>query len=165
MRSLFFGILIFFSIQNLYSKETGYKCQFVWKNSSESKTIKDVFVSDTKTVTISPSIQSTLSIKENSSTLDFKETFMNNKNDFLESNFSCDTSLGCHGFQEKMIKNEKTITDLSIIPGSSQVIGAISKRNLFSYKNTNNGFSYQYILYKNEKNETLGLNVTCEKKK
>jgi hypothetical protein len=145
------------------AKEEEYKCDFVWKTLSENISIKDRPVLKSLNQKISDEMTALVKLDEKSSSLQVTEFYKDNRKNFIEYRFSCDMVLNCKGSRTNVVDGKKEIEKIEIPRTSQYGSGKIGSRELFKYENLANGFSYDYIVYKNEANQPMGLKVSCRK--
>lgn len=146
-----------------FGKEQEYKCDFVWKTLSENISIKDRPVLKSLNQKLSDEMMALVKLDEKSSSLQVTEFYKDNRKNFIEYSFSCDMVLNCKGSRTNVVDGKKEIEKIEIPKTSKYGSGKIGSRELFKYENLVNGFSYNYIVYKNDANQPMGLNVSCRK--
>lgn len=164
MKTILAAFLLFVSPKG-FSKTIDYKCDFVWKTLSENASFKDVLVKDQFTQKITEEMSAMVVAGEKKQTLTIKEIYKDNKKNFIEYSFSCDSVLNCSGLRVSMADGKKEIQKIESASSSTFGLGKIESRELFQYKNIVSGFSFDYIVYKNEAAEPMGLKVACRSQK
>lgn len=159
-----FLMIISFQVFAKESKDREYICNFHWKTLAENISIKDRPVVKSLTQKINSELTAIVKINKSSSALTVTEFYKDNRSNFIEYNFSCNQSLSCKGARLNVVDGKKE-KEKFVIPKTSQYgSGNIGSRELFKYENAKDGFSYDYIIYRNEANQVMGLNVNCRKK-
>ena len=164
MKITFISLLLFVSPKG-FSKTIDYKCDFIWKTLSENASFKDVLVKDKFTQKITEGMNAIVTVSEKSKMLSVKEIYKDNKKNFVEYSFSCEQPLNCSGLRISVVDGKKEAQKIESASTSTYGSGKIDSRELFQYKNMVSGFSFDYIVYKNEANDPMGLKVTCRSQK
>lgn len=162
MKFLISTFFIAVSLQ-VSAKEEAYKCDFAWKTLSENISIMDRPVTKSLTQKISENITAAVTSTANSSSISVIEYYKDNRKNFIEYQFSCSRNFNCSGFKKSVVDGKKENQSLTIPPTANFASGKIESRELFQYKNQQKGFFYNYIIYKNEADQPMGLAVTCRK--
>lgn len=140
-----------------FSKTNNYKCDYVWKTLSENAS----FQNRPLVQKISDEMNVVIKVDEKTAALSIKESYKDNKKNFIEYNFSCDKTLNCNGQRTNMVDGKKDIVKIEVLNTSGYGLGRIGSRELFQYKNILDGFSFEYIVYKNDAAEPMGLKASC----
>lgn len=144
-----------------FSKSSNYKCDFVWKTLSESASFMNRPVTGKYTQKISDEMSAEISTSEKMKKLSIKEIYKDNKKNFIEYSFACDSILNCSGQRISQVDGKRETQKIESSNTSTYGLGKIESRELFQYKNMLSGFSFDYIVYKNEASEPMGLKVFC----
>lgn len=148
-----------------FSKSNNLECDFEWKTLSENATFMKRLVSNKFTQKITPEMSAEVVANEKTKKLSIKEIYKDNKKNFIEYSFACDPILNCNGQRISMVDGKKEVQKIVPSNTSTFALGKIESRELFQYKNIVSGFSFDYIVYKNEAAEPMGLKVTCRSQK
>lgn len=144
-----------------FSKVNDYKCDYVWKTLSENAS----FLNRPLTQKISEEMNVAIKTDEKMASLTIKESYKDNKKNFIEYNFSCDKNLSCQGARTNVVDGKKETVKIEVLNTSGYGLGRIGSRELFQYKHLLNGFSFEYIVYKNDAAEPMGLKASCRSSK
>ena len=147
-----------------FSKDLTFSCDFHWKTLAENISIKDRSVIKRHEQIINNDISVILKIDKKLSMLTVTEFYKDNRKNFVQHNFSCDQSLSCNGKRLNVVDGKRENEKITIPKTSQYGSGKIGSRELFKYENLKDGFSYNYIIYRNEANQAMGLHVNCRKK-
>lgn len=153
--------LLISSSSAVFSKTPDYKCDYVWKTLSEQAS----FLNRPLTQKINEETNVVVKVDDKISGIHIKEFYKDNKKNFIEYNFSCDKTLNCHGSRVNMVDRKKETQPIEVLNTSGYGMGRIGSRELFQYKHLPTGFSFEYIVYKNENAEPMGLKVSCKDSK
>lgn len=161
----FLAALILIVSPKGFSKSINYKCDFIWKTLSENATFLDRPLSGKLTQKIKEEMSAVITADKKTKSLSVKEIYKDNKKNFIEYSFACDTVLNCSGQRVSMVDGKKETQKIASSNTSTYGLGKIDSRELFQYKNLASGFSFDYIVYKNEASEPMGLKVSCKDQK
>ncbi|MEA9356462.1 hypothetical protein SHI21_09620 [Bacteriovorax sp. PP10] len=164
MKTTLIALLLLVSPKG-FSKTIDYKCDFVWKTLSENASFKEVLVKDKFTQKITEGMNAIVTVSEKTKMLSVKEIYKDNEKNFVEYSFSCEQTLNCSGLRISVVDGKKETQKIESVSTSTYGLGKIDSRELFQYKNIVSGFSFDYIVYKNEASEPMGLKVSCRSQK
>lgn len=157
--SLFIFILSF----NAYSQVTEHKCDFLWQTLADHAEVKGRSIIKTLNQKINDEMTADVTIGEKSSTIVVTEYYKESRQNYIEHKFSCDRVYNCEASRTNMIDGKIEIEKVKMQKSSTEAIGKIGTRDVFSYQNLPDGMVYDYIVYRNDKNEPMGLKVSCRK--
>jgi len=164
MKILIITFLLLLS-SNVFSKTNNYECDFVWKTLSENSSFMNRPVTKNYTQNITEEMSAVITVNKKTTSLSIKEIFKDNKKNFIEYSYACDSVLNCNGQKLSVVDGKKEIQKIESSNTSTYGLGKIGSRELFQYKNSVSGFTFDYIVYKNEASEPMGLKVSCRSQK
>jgi hypothetical protein len=158
MKTLILVTLVSIIPLSAFARPSGYTCSVKWKTLKEDLPEKIVKFRKSTKVKVNKKIGLELTAVKNAVKVTVTEKSSMGSTVY---NFQCSQSLNCSGERTRDIEDKKEVVKLDSGANGYIGTGSIDNREYFLYQNLpHNDFSYDYVLYFNDK-EPMGLKVVC----
>jgi hypothetical protein len=160
---LVLGMAYMFLQSGIAFATASYKCALQWDTVSEGQTQVVFSFKGSGSVSLHDNRDLvTIQGDRNHSRLSIVQKFETPKGrDSIAYEIQCDPWLNCQGSRVQTQSSQPPVKDLFKFDPGTQAVARIGERELFQFKPSNAGFSYQFIAYRLPDGKPKGMELTC----
>jgi hypothetical protein len=137
-------------------------CTFTWSTMGEKPVVQKKKFEESINLKIAGLLEVSLKVEDKKSELKIQEFYKDDRKNYILNSLTCDLYLNCQGQNKRSYQGKSESKEYNIVGSQAHVSATIGEREVFNFRRLeNDGFEYDYIIYRSMDKKPMGLNVGC----